>query len=158
MHQVSVMSYSTITSSAFFISSLLIYYAFHTSSATNQNFLGSSDPWPLNTRIFIVFSIPNSKGGGGGWVGGGGGGGGGGVWGRGEGEGGVVRCWIPEVPCCIVYDAPLCVLGLLHSYSLSDSPNKGLYSLSTNLSWSTLNRFLFRVDLVKPLLNIEVKA
>lgn len=56
------------------------------------------------------------------------------------------RCGIIEVPSSTNYVAPLGVPGILLSSSLSDSSNKGLYSLSKNLPRSTLYRFPLCVD------------
>lgn len=66
IYQINALSYSIVTSCAFFILSSVIYYIVHIAIAMNQNYLGSSLPTPLNISIFIVFYMLNGGGGGGG--------------------------------------------------------------------------------------------
>lgn len=117
IYQLNALSCSVVTNCTFFMSSSVIWCAFHTTSTTNQNFLGYLVPKPLNTCIFFVFTMLNDGGGGIGV----------GVWGGGDGGGRVDGFGIHAILCFTAWSTPSGVLRTLHSSSLSDAPNKGLY-------------------------------
>lgn len=69
IYHANILSYSVVTTSAFFISSSATYRALHTDSKTNQNCSGSYDPRPLKLGILASLAMLLGGGGGGGGVG-----------------------------------------------------------------------------------------